>query len=211
MATAKDGGLGPTATRMEGLSEGRWPVALRAYAAGVIDSDGSIGIRLDTYAMRVRKVKAGPVYKERVTLKQIEPQAVDLLHEAFGGSRFISAPQNPRAQPLHSLQIVDRMASTFLEAILPYLLIKRRQAELCIELRRLKDECRKARFAYGRGHRGAGPRPDALTAAMSELRAEIMNLNQVEGRASRSPHTDLAIEANPPLTRDGAHRAAADS
>jgi len=198
MATAQDRGPGPTASGVEGLSEGRWPVALRAYAAGVVDSDGSIGIRLDTYAMRVRKIKAGPVYKERVTLKQIEPQAVDLLHEAFGGSRFISAPQNPRAQPLHSLQIVDRMASTFLEAILPYLLIKRRQAELCIELRRLKDESRKARFAYGRGHRGGGPRPDALSAAMSELRAEIMRLNQVEGRATRSPHTDLVIEANSP-------------
>jgi hypothetical protein len=210
MAAVQDGGLGRTATLVKGSPDGRWPVALRAYAAGVIDSDGSIGIRLDTYAMRVRKVKAGPVYKERVTLKQIEPQAVDLLHEAFGGSRFISAPQNPRAQPLHSLQIVDRMASTFLEAILPFLLIKRRQAELCIELRRLKDESRKARFAYGRGHRGGGPRPDTLTAAMSELRAEIMRLNQVEGRATRSPDTGLAIEANL-LTRDGAHGEPADS
>ena len=211
MRTAQDGGLGPSATGVDRPSEGRWPVALRLYAAGVVDSDGSIGIRLDTCAMRVRKVKAGPVYKERVTLKQIEPQAVDLLHEAFGGSRFISAPQNPRAQPLHSLQIVDRMASTFLEAILPYLLIKRRQAELCIELRRLKDESRKARFAHGRGHRGGGPRPDALTAAMSEVRAEILRLNQVEGRATRRPHTDLAIGANPPLTRDGAHGGPADS
>ena len=163
----------------------RWPVELLAYAAGVIDSDGSIGIRLDTHAMRVRKVKTGPIFKERVTLKQIEPQAVDLLHEAFGGSRFISAPPNERAQPLHSLQIVDRMASTFLAAIAPYLLIKRRQAELCIELRRLKDESRQARFAYGRGHRGGGPRPDSLTAAMTDLRAEIMRLNQVRGRAAR--------------------------
>lgn len=120
-----------------------------------------------------------------MTLKQIEPQAVDLLHEAFGGSRFVSAPRNEHAQPLHSWQVVDRMAATFLAAIAPYLRIKRRQAQLCVDLRRLKDESRKARFAYGRGHRGGGPRPDALAAAMAELRAEIMRLNRVKGRAAR--------------------------
>jgi hypothetical protein len=163
-----------------------WSIELLAYAAGVIDSDGSTGIRLDTCAMRVRRLEAGPVYKERVTLRQIEPQAVELFHGAFGGSRFMSAPRNERAQPLHSWQVVDRMAATFLAAISPYLRIKRRQAELCVELRRLKDESRKARFAYGRGHRGGGPRPDDLTMAMADLRAEILRLNQVQGRAARS-------------------------
>jgi hypothetical protein len=163
----------------------QWPIELLAYAAGVIDSDGSIGIRLDTYAMRVRKLDAGPVYKERVTLRQIEPQAVDLFHASFGGSRFMTEPRNERAQPLHSWQIVDRMAATFLAAIGPYLRIKRRHAELCVELRTLKDASRKARFAYGRGHRGGGRRPDDLTMAMSDLRAEILRLNQVEGRADR--------------------------
>jgi hypothetical protein len=167
-----------------GLAQ-RWPIELLAYAAGVIDSDGSIGIRLDTYAMRVRKLDAGPVYKERVTLRQIEPQAVELFHASFGGSHFMTAPRNERAQPLHSWQIVDRMAATFLAAIGPYLRIKHRQAVLCVELRRLKDESRKARFAYGRGHRGGGARPDDLTVAMADLRAEILRLNQVEGRADR--------------------------
>ncbi len=164
------------------LPDVRWPVELLAYAAGVIDSDGSIGIRLDTYAMRVRRLEAGPVYKERVTLRQIEPQAVKLLHDAFGGSRFITAPRYERSQPLHSWQVVDRMASTFLAAIAPYLRIKRRQAQLCVELRRLKDESRKARFAYGRGHRGGGRRPDSLAVAMGNLRSEILRLNQVQGR-----------------------------
>jgi hypothetical protein len=62
--------------------QGPWTVELLAYAAGVVDSDGSIGVRLDTYAMRVRRIDAGPVYKERVTVRQIEPQAVDLFHDA---------------------------------------------------------------------------------------------------------------------------------
>lgn len=164
---------------------GPWTVELLAYAAGVVDSDGSIGIRLDTYAMRVRKLDAGPVYKERVTVRQIEPEAVELFHHAFGGSRFMTAPRKKDAQPLHSWQIVDRMAATFLGAIAPYLRIKRRQADLCVELRRLKEESRVARFAYGRGHRGSGRRPDDLTLAMSALRSEILRLNKVEGRSAR--------------------------
>ncbi len=168
------------------MIEDRWPVELLAYAAGVIDSDGSISIHLDTYAMRVRKLDTGPVYKERVSLSQIEPQAVDLLHESFGGSRFVTAPQRVNSQPLHRWQLVDRMAATFLGAIAPYLRIKRRQAELCIELRRVKDQSRKARFAYGRGHRGGGRRPEELAKAMAMLREEILLLNTVEGRAARS-------------------------
>lgn len=183
-----------------------WAVDLLAYAAGVIDSDGSISIRLDTYAMRVRRVKTGPIYKERVSLKQIEPQVVDLFHHWFGGSRFISRSQRKRAQPLHTWQIVNRMASTFLVAIAPYLRIKRRHAELCVELRRLKDQSRGARFAYGRGHRGAGCRPEALSAAMGELRAEILRLNRVEGRAARyaAPVVTEGVRTDP----DGAASAA---
>jgi hypothetical protein len=164
--------------------EKRWSVELLAYAAGVIDSDGSISIRLDTYAMR-RGVDAGPVYKERVSLSQIEPQAVDLFHDAFGGSRFVSPPQRVNSQPLHRWQVVDRMAATLLAAVVPYLRIKRRQAEICIELRRLKDESRRARFAFGRGHRGGGRRPDDLAAAMAALREEILLLNKIDGRAAR--------------------------
>ena len=104
-----------------------WSVALLAYAAGVIDSDGTIGIRRDTYAMRTRRSDYGPVFKERVSLKQIEPQAVDLFHAQFGGSRFIWTPRRRRAEPMYSWQIVSRMASVLLEAVLPYLRIKRRQ------------------------------------------------------------------------------------
>ena len=194
--------------------QGPWKIELLAYAAGVVDADGSIGIRLDTYAMRVRRVDAGPVYKERVTVRQLEPQAVDLFQGAFGGSRFMTRPRKNNSQPLHSWQIVDRMAATFLAAIAPYLQIKRRQAELCVELRRLKDESRKARFAYGRGHRGSGRRPDHLTVAMGDLRAEILRLNKVKGRAARIAREYAAMspgQTTGDLAGSAAKSSAADS
>jgi hypothetical protein len=160
-------------------------VALLAYAAGVIDSDGSIGILRETYAMRVLGTASQPTFSERVTIRQIEPDAVDLLHINFGGCRSVIAGTRPKQQPLQSLQLVDRQAALLLAAVLPYLRIKKRQGELCLEMRRLKDESRRARFAYGRGHRGGGRRPDSITSAMELVRAEIVRLNRVEGRAQR--------------------------
>jgi len=160
-----------------------WTIDLLAYAAGVIDSDGSIAIGLDKSAVRVRRVKSDPIHRESVTLRQIEPQAVDLFHNAFGGSRFVYVSRVKRAQPLHCWKIGNSMASTFLAAIAPYLRIKRRQAELCVELRRLKNQA---------GRRVVAPRvevgaflPDSPILAIGRLRAEILRLNRVEGRAVR--------------------------
>lgn len=158
--------------------------ALLAYAAGVIDSDGSIGILRETHAMRHGRASQA-TFSERVTIRQIEPEAVDFLHGAFGGCRSVIAAKRPNQQALQSLQLVDRQAARLLTAVLPYLRIKRAQAELCLEMRKLKEESHRARFAHGRGHRGGGRRPEPITQEMERVRSAIVELNRVEGRASR--------------------------
>ena len=198
-ADARDLGTGAVAapTRGFGIEAGQdagedvVPLDVLAYAAGVIDSDGSIGIQRETYAMRVLGTASQPTYSERVTIRQLGPEAVDLIYRHFGGSRGVLPPPKKPAkrrwkrQPLQSLTLGDRKACSLLRSVLPYLRIKRRQAELCLEMRRLKDESRRARFAYGRGHAGGGRRPDWITAAMEAVRAEVMALNRVDGRAER--------------------------
>lgn len=150
-----------------------------AYAAGVIDSDGSVRIHRDSYAKRTGAGQA--TYHEWVKLGQIEPQAVELLHEQFGGSRRVVVPRADTRQPLHSLEIVDRQAASLLGDVLPFLVIKRAQAQKCLELRNLKEQSRKARFAEGRGHRGAGPRPEWISAAMEQLFTDVAALNRRVG------------------------------
>lgn len=169
------------------LGAAEHPPGLLAYAAGVIDSDGSIGIIRKTYAMRILATTSQPTFSERVTVRQLESEAVDLLHRHFAGCRSVIVAKGKRwkRQPLQSLQLVDRNAAFLLAAVLPHLRIKSRQAELCLDMRRLKEESRRARFAYGRGHRGGGKRPAWITAAMEGVRAEILNHNRIEGRASR--------------------------
>jgi hypothetical protein len=152
-----------------------------AYFAGVVDSDGTISIRRDPGRLRRNGTLTQPTYSERVGVRQIEPQAVDLLGSGFGGYRAIVRPK--RGQPLHKWEVHDRMASDFLVQILPYLRIKVRQAEVCLRLRELKNESRKLR--WWPGHKGGGPRPIHLSTAMEEARQEVLLLNKVDGRFVR--------------------------
>lgn len=177
------------------------PVDVLAYAAGIIDADGTIGIVRDTWAMR-HGVMCQATFTERIDVRQLEPEAVALLHLTFGGHRGVTRGKD-RKQPLHRWQIGDRGASTFLALVHPYLRIKRRQASLCLEMRQLKEESRRARFAIGRGHRGGGKRPVEITNRMERVYADIAALNRVDGRFLRALAADTgSMSAGEPTTID---------
>ena len=105
-----------------------------AYAAGVVDSDGYIGVHRSDYAMRVRGDAGQAVYMPRVTVKQVTPQAVTLLHEMFGGHFLEGKPTAKKGRPLISWNVHSAMAVSVCESLLPYLRIKRAQAENAILL-----------------------------------------------------------------------------
>lgn len=95
-----------------------------SYAAGVIDSDGTIGI-YKSASMGHRS----EVYRPRITLKQVTPEAVDLLQELWPAHRTITAPQASSRRPLHTWTTHSRLAGLAATDLLPYLRIKRAQAE----------------------------------------------------------------------------------
>jgi len=152
---------------------------LLAYLAGVIDSDGTIGIKRTTYAMRVRGDSSVPLYSERVAVHQVESHAVDLLKRLFGGYRGIRRPSTVRGKPLHSWQATDLRAVAVLRAIRPYLLIKAAQADNALALRVVKDASRAARTPRGRGHVGSIRRPEALGIEMERLNGIAHDLNRI--------------------------------
>jgi hypothetical protein len=110
-----------------------------AYLAGAIDSDGSISIKKSTYHKRVRKDATNPVYSERVMLKQVTPDIPQLLQKTFGGSCVITKCYSDNSKDLWSFNCTDKIAAHLCNQLLPYLRIKRRQAELALELRETKD------------------------------------------------------------------------
>ena len=96
-----------------------------AYCAGVIDSDGYIGVHRNTYAMRVRGDAGQAVYQPRVQVKQVEPAAIDLLHDLFGGHRYVGKPTAAKGRPLIVWGVHSAACAPVLEAVMPYLRIKR--------------------------------------------------------------------------------------
>lgn len=150
-----------------------------AYCAGVIDSDGTIGIKRSTYAMRVLGEASQPVFSERVCVKQVEIAAVSLLHTLFGGRFGMDDPSAKRGKPLYVWQVTDKKAATALYLMLPYLRIKQAQAKNCLQLREIKEHSKRTRVAHGRGHVGAATRSVEITAAMEGCYSQAKSLNRV--------------------------------
>lgn len=151
--------------------------ATLAYLAGAMDSDGCISVKRSTYAMRVRGDATTPVFSERVMFKQVTPEIPTLLKELFGGSLRVDNPSSPGGRRLYSWQATDLRAAECLRSLLPYLRVKRDQAENCLSLRKLKERSKKARVAKGRGHIGGSVRPQAITEAMEMHFANAKAMN----------------------------------
>lgn len=104
-----------------------------AYAAGVIDSDGTIGV--------FHKKNGGDCYEPRVGIRQVESQAIDLLYELFGGCRRDAYPHGgENCRPQFEWRATARVGCVALVEMLPYLRIKKAQAENAIEVGRLNAE-----------------------------------------------------------------------
>lgn len=108
--------------------------------AGVVDSDGYIG---------VHRRKAGEWaanYQPRIQVKQVTPEAVDLFAASFGGHRYDGKPTTKKGRPLLVWQAHSAAAGRVCEALLPYLRIKRRQAENVLVLCEVNSRLGRRRF-----------------------------------------------------------------
>lgn len=150
-----------------------------AYLAGVLDSDGTIGIKRNTYGVRVVGDSRQPTYSERIHIRQVDIEAIQLFSDTFGGNIGITDPYAKRGKTLWNWGQTDLKATTTLVYLLPFLRIKKRQAENCLALRELKEQSKKARVSLGRGHRGSSSRPKELGDAMESLFLKAKELNKV--------------------------------
>lgn len=151
-----------------------------AYLAGIIDADGTIGITKSTYALR-RWGRWGPVFYPHIGVKQVEPHAVTLLKETFGGGLYRSNPSAPNGRPLLAWRVTNRKAEGCLQSLLPFLRIKKGQAENALRLYPLLDQSGRERAGStkGEGAGGGRARSPELTAAMEAIYLAGKTLNRV--------------------------------
>ena len=103
-----------------------------AYAAGIIDGEGYVGIKRASHKNRYTKG-----YHARIQVRMVDREPLDLLAGLFGGSVRHERPQMLTRRELFAWQITDAKAEAALRRLLPMLLVKRRPAKRLLVLRRL--------------------------------------------------------------------------
>jgi hypothetical protein len=112
-----------------------------AYLAGVMDSDGWFTIK--RHAANALYCESF-TYSEYAGCGQAQSGAIDLLHEAFGGSvRLRSRKEGPDWRPMYYWVASNKQAAPVAIALRPYLRLKAEQADLIIALRASKDAPRR--------------------------------------------------------------------
>jgi hypothetical protein len=92
-----------------------------AYLAGFFDGEGSVSI--------TRKKTKGPMPQHvlQVSVAQIDLRPLSLLREAFGGNIY---PQGKAKRNCWAWMVAAQKARPVLQGLLPYLLVKKRDAEI---------------------------------------------------------------------------------
>lgn len=130
-----------------------------SYLAGVIDSDGAIGI---SRRNNVNNSK-GYTYREivQITWKKSEDTLafVELLKNIYGG--YVGEHKGGFNKQTTTVRYSadGKRAGIIVKDILPYLILKKRQAELVLEMRCIKG------VRYGNGNR----KPDSIWEQESDI------------------------------------------
>ena len=124
--------LRATRSRRTRLDQTRNPRVSR----GVVDSDGNLRIE----KKRVRDM-LGPNYRINIRCAQVVPSpALELFAKTFGGRLAVRKSQSPNERDLVSWSLHDRAAMRAVEALALYVIVKLAEANLLLDLRRLKAE-----------------------------------------------------------------------
>lgn len=106
----------------------------KAYLAGIIDGEGSIGI--SKYHLASRPF---PAHNARLIVGQANEKFIRGLQDKWGvGSVTCVKDSGVGHRPFFKWEVSSKSALVVLESVLPYLTIKKLQAEGAVELERSK-------------------------------------------------------------------------
>jgi hypothetical protein len=129
---------------------------VKAYTAGIVDADGSIGIYL---------IK-NQGYYPKVTVTMAESGGIDLIQTSFEGSIRQLRPNTSGGRPMIILTYPYVRAYNLLQAILPYMRVRHEQAKLVVEF-----------WETARGFKGQKTSPERR-ARQEELARRVSMLNR---------------------------------
>lgn len=139
-----------------------------AYMAGAMDADGC-------FRMSKITIRGSTTYSEVMTLGQIYPTVPNILKAAFGG--HIQVRRHKKWKTMYYWVAQTKIAASAAKTLLPYLHLKKRQAEILCELR----ESKQMKWSDRRNVRTFRTNPE-IVARRIALFHEIGALNQAASR-----------------------------
>jgi len=138
------------------------------YTAGIIDGEGSIGIHWHKSKSR----HSLGYYGLRVTVGNTNPWLIQFLKFNFGGSITVRHRLNPVWKDAWHWTIYEKQAMNFLKLVVPYLQLKKPQAELAIVFQQTKRK-RTLNRQTGSGNKAITNEEFALQEAKAILMAKL--------------------------------------
>lgn len=102
----------------------------RGYAAGLIDGEGCISIRVINPTENNRQINA--CYNLQVSMNMVDGDSIDFMYGCYGGNIYHKKVYQENRQEHWRWEITSEKAMIFLKQILPFLRCKKPQAELGI-------------------------------------------------------------------------------
>ena len=104
------------------------------YLAGITDAEGCFSInklyRADT---------PSPIYQARLTIAMIDPEPLQLALKVLQQGSFNPRTMLKSGKPYYKYIAASKAAEVATQLLLPYLQVKKKQAELLLEFRRLQS------------------------------------------------------------------------
>lgn len=98
------------------------------YMAGFFDGEGCIGIG---------PPRGTTLYVLQVSIANTDKRPLGLFHKVYGGKLLGPLARGERCKPIYHWKAESKKAEQVVADLLPFLIIKRKQAELALEFRRL--------------------------------------------------------------------------
>lgn len=117
----------------------RWDTNKLSYIAGIVDGEGSI-----TVAKTV-KSSGNDFYSPQFGMNMMNKKPFEIIEEVFkfGKTRYFT--QKPSGKKFYGLQLTGKDLELFLTILLPYLVVKQKQAAIALNLR---DDINKNRKSF---------------------------------------------------------------
>jgi len=151
-----------------------------AYMAGVVDSDGSICIV---------SLAANKQYVVKVAVTNTKIEMLNLFIDHFGGKVRCRKPKNPLWKNCYEWSLTACKGAEVIRMIKPYLIIKKRQADLTLRLNRTKRVVNSAKCRWDINYKTRKQK------IYERLKEECGRLNH-RGTSEYNPTRNTGIKAN---------------